>query len=311
MSGHRSIRSSRWAQFRAAAFCIVLPSLLASLTSFAHAAGAVLEERKLPMRFTWVACEPDCRGWIGAVGIVTGDTVKDFDEFAKTRDLSGATVVLDSSGGSVNDAITMGKRWRKMGLLTTVGTTVEMQSPSGVMKPAVLPQAYCESMCVFLLLAGKTRYVPDESQVRVHQIWMGDRADDPKAASYTANDLMIVERDIGRLAKYTFDMGGTGDLLSLSLSVPPWDDLHRLSEQELKLTNLVTTHAVNDVLPMPGASEVPVASLVTKSVLDRFVSGPGDEATPEKTPVASARTSTKTAEASVPTGGVVTTPAEK
>jgi hypothetical protein len=28
-----------------------------------------------------------------------------------------------------------------------------------------------------------------------------------------------VERDIGRLAKYAFDMGGTGDLLSLSLSV--------------------------------------------------------------------------------------------
>jgi len=30
---------------------------------------------------------------------------------------------------------------------------------------------------------------------------------------------MIVERDIGRLAKYTFDMGGAGDLLSLALSV--------------------------------------------------------------------------------------------
>ena len=44
---------------------------------------------------------------------------------------------------------------------------------------------------------------------------MGDRADDAKAASYTAQDLMIVERDIGRLAKYTFDMGGAGDLLSL------------------------------------------------------------------------------------------------
>ena len=55
---------------------------------------------------------------------------------------------------------------------------------------------------------------------------MGDRADDAKAASYTAQDLMIVQRDIGRLAKYTFDMGGTGDLLSLALSVPPWEDLH-------------------------------------------------------------------------------------
>ena len=112
-----------------------------------------------------------------------------------------------------------------------------------------MPEAYCESMCVFLLLSGKTRYVPEAAHVRVHQIWMGDRADDARAASYTAQDMMIVERDIGRLAKYTFDMGGAGDLLSLSLSVPPWEDLHELSPAELRLTNLVTTDAVAEVLP--------------------------------------------------------------
>ncbi|WP_441244915.1 hypothetical protein [Tardiphaga sp. 768_D3_N2_1] len=305
----RSLRSGSSALFRAATFCIVLPGLaaglLASVASSAQAA-VVLEERKLPMRFTWVACEPNCRGWIGAVGIVTGDTVRDFDEFSKGRDLTDATVVLDSSGGSVNDAITMGRRWRKLGLRTTVGITVDQQSSSGAMKPAVVPQAYCESMCVFLLLAGKIRYVSEESQVRVHQIWMGDRADDPKAASYTANDLMIVERDIGRLAKYTFDMGGTGDLLSLSLSVPPWDDLHRLTETELELTNLITTHSVGDVLSEPRDQETPVASLAPKSVQDRFVSGPENENTPvASSPVASSAKSTKTAEASVPTGGVV------
>jgi hypothetical protein len=305
----------RSALFRAAAICLALPGLLAVFAPSAHAA-AVLEERKLPMRFTWVACEPNCRGWIGAVGIVTGDTVKDFDEFARNRDLAGATVVLDSSGGSVNDAITMGRRWRKLGLLTTVGVTVDLQTSSGIMKPAVLPQAYCESMCVFLLLAGNTRYVPDEAHVRVHQIWMGDRADDPKAASYTANDLMIVERDIGRLAKYTFDMGGTGDLLSLSLSVPPWEDLHRLSESELKLTNVANTRDVADVLPEARPAEQPMASLVPKSVQDRFVSGPEDEKPSlDNAPMASASKlstrSTKTAEATVPTGGVATTPADK
>jgi hypothetical protein len=32
---------------------------------------------------------------------------------------------------------------------------------------------------------------------------------------------MIVERDIGRLAKYTFDMGDASDLLALWLNVPP------------------------------------------------------------------------------------------
>jgi hypothetical protein len=60
---------------------------------------------------------------------------------------------------------------------------------------------------------------------------------------------MVVERDIGRLAKYTFDMGGAGDLLSLSLNVPPWEDLHELYRDELRLTNLVTT----DMVAQPGS----------------------------------------------------------
>jgi hypothetical protein len=74
----------------------------------------------------------------------------------------------------------------------------------------------------------------------------------------------------------------------------------------LKLTNLVTTHTVDDVLPEWREQETPVASLVPKSVQDRFVSGPENEKTPvASAPVVSSTKSTKTAEASVPTGGVV------
>ncbi len=264
----------------------------------AHA-GVTLEERKMPMRFGWVACQPNCRGWVSAVGIVTADTPQDFEEFARGRQLGGATIVLDSSGGSVNDSITLGRRWRNLGALTTVGISAQTRTAQGD-RASVAPEAYCESMCVFLLLSGKTRYVPEAAHVRVHQIWMGDRADDAKAASYTAQDLMIVERDIGRLAKFTFDMGGAGDLLSLSLSVPPWEDLHELSRAELRLTNLVTTDAVAEVLPQFDSPNVPVAEVVTKPVQDRFAS---ETASAEKSQAASAK-STKTAEATVPTGGV-------
>jgi hypothetical protein len=264
----------------------------------AHA-GVTLEERKMPMRFSWVACQPNCRGWVSAVGIVTADTPQDFEEFARGRQLGGATIVLDSSGGSVNDSITLGRRWRNLGALTTVGISAQTRTAQGD-RASVAPEAYCESMCVFLLLSGKTRYVPEAAHVRVHQIWMGDRADDAKAASYTAQDLMIVERDIGRLAKFTFEMGGAGDLLSLSLSVPPWEDLHELSRAELRLTNLVTTDAVAEVLPQFDSPNVPVAEVVTKPVQDRFVS---ETVSAEKSQAASAK-STKTAEATVPTGGV-------
>ncbi|MBA2403070.1 MAG: hypothetical protein H0V72_31110 [Bradyrhizobium sp.] len=289
-----SLRIRGWALLGATALCIALPGAITTPGNPAHA-GVTLEERKLPMRFKWVACQPDCRGWVSAVGIVTADSPREFEEFARDRQLGGATIVFDSSGGSVNDSIALGRRFRGLGALTTVGTTVRAQTAQGE-RPQVIPEAYCESMCVFLLLSGKTRYVSPASHVRVHQIWMGDRADDAKAASYTAQDLMIVERDIGRLAKFTFDMGGTGDLLALALSVPPWEDLHELSHAELRLSNLITTDAVADVLPRD--SSTPVAELKSKPTQDRFVSSVVEE----QAPVQPAK-STKTAEAAVPTGG--------
>jgi hypothetical protein len=295
----RSLKSRGWALLGAAALCIALPGAIATLGNSAHA-GVTLEERKLPMRFKWVECQPNCKGWVSAVGIITADSPKDFDEFARGRQLGGATIVLDSSGGSVNDSIALGRRFRTLGALTTVGATVANQTPQGL-RASVKPEAYCESMCVFLLLSGKTRYVPDAAHVRVHQIWMGDRADDARAANYSAQDLMIVERDIGRLAKYTFDMGGAGDLLSLALNVPPWEDLHELSRPELRLTNLVTTDAVADVLPSHDSASVPMADArPSKPTQDRFVSNTvgGDAQT-------QAATSTKTAEAAVPTGSTV------
>ena len=287
-----------WLVLGAAAFGIALTGAVATTGTKAHA-GAALEERKLPMKFSWVACEPNCRGWVSAVGIITADTPRDFEEFSRGRQLGGATVVLDSSGGSVNDAITLGRRFRNLGLSTTVGISVQNRSGQSA-RPAVAPEAYCESMCVFLLLAGKKRYVPEAAHVRVHQIWMGDRADDAKAASYSAQDLMIVERDIGRLAKYTFDMGGAGDLLSLALSVPPWEDLHELDADELKLTNLVTTNLVADVLPHVDVAAPAVAELAPKTQA-RF----GAEAEPQ--PVKS----TKTAEAVVPTGAAQSAGSQK
>jgi hypothetical protein len=310
----RSLDLRGWVLFGATALYIACSGATAALGAAADV-GATLEERKLPMRFSWVACEPNCRGWISAVGIVTSESPGEFDEFARGRRLDGATVVLDSSGGSVNDAIALGRRWRGLGLMTTVGISIENHTAQGD-QAGVVPDAYCESMCVFLLLSGKTRYVPDGAHVRVHQIWMGDRADDARAASYSAQDLMIVERDVGRLAKYTFDMGGAGDLLSLSLSVPPWEELHELSRDELRLTNLVTTDAMAEVLPgiLPKAGNAapPMAELAVKPVQDRFVSSavqaeasvPKEPASQEHAPP---EKSTKTAEA---TGGVVAAPAK-
>lgn len=305
----RSLPWGGWARLCATAVCLALPG--SATLGGTVGASATLEERKLPMNFKWHAAQPacaqDCAGWIGAVGVITSDTPAKFEEFSGGRDLKGTTVVLDSSGGSVLDAISLGRRWRGLGLRTTVGIVIEKEIAGAVARD-IVPDAYCESMCVFLLLSGKTRHVPEGAHVRVHQIWMGDRADDARAASYSADDLMIVERDIGRLAKYTFDMGGTGDLLSLALSVPPWEALHRLSADELRLTNLVTTDAVADV----RTPSDDVVGSVSPKAQDRVVSAPVVVSAPAVVPVISdisdksmrpVPAGTKTAEAHAPTGG--------
>jgi hypothetical protein len=281
----RSLSLSGVAYACAAAIMVCLPAM-AVPGGRADAAGS-LEERKLPMHFAWhgpaddgdaarqdvLACTSGCRGWISAVGVVTGDTPAEFDSFAAGRDLRGATIVLDSSGGSVLDAIKLGRQWRDLGVATTVGTVTQVRSGNGV-RAEIYPDAYCESMCVFLLLSGKTRFVPAGAHVRVHQIWMGDRAEDATAANYSAQDVMIIERDVGRLAKYTFEMGGSGELLGLALSIPPWEPLHELTLSELRQTNLVGTEAVADVGPRGGARAAPRGD---KPVQDRFVeSQPAD-----------------------------------
>ena len=89
-------------------------------------------------------------------------------------------------------------------------------------------------------------------------------------------------------------------MLSLALSVPPWEDLHRLSRAELKLTNLVTTDLVADVLPPRESVSVPMADAKPKASQDRIAVSTAEEETSAK--------STKTAEAHVPTGGTNVTP---
>jgi hypothetical protein len=281
-------RIVRLSAYRALAVVCALQGLMAAFSP-AAVGGAAHLERKLPMHFTWYECEPNCGHWIGAVGTVTEETPKIFDEFAGGRDLGGATVVLDSAGGSVNDAIALGTKWRQIGLRTTVGSVTAMGGRLGVS-----PQAWCESMCVFLLLSGEIRYVPEQAHIGVHQIWLGNRVENAEVATYDAQDMMIVERDIGRLAKYTFDMGGTGELLSLSLEVPPWETLHELSPQELQTTNLINTAAVADVLPAARRADSAVSPAAPDSEQKRLVGTFKGRATP------SATKSTKTAEAGLP-----------
>jgi hypothetical protein len=212
-------------------------------------------DRTLPMRFELrlqgpaESCGAKCQAWISASGAITADSGRDFQQFAQAhnsgRDLANATVVLDSGGGSVLGAIALGREIRRLALAATIGRVVDLAAGAKETPRATLsPRGDCESMCAFVLLAGVRRSVPPEARVMVHQIWLGDRRDDPTAANYSAEDLVLVQRDIGRLAQYTAEMGASTELLGLALRIPPWEPMHSMTAEELRSTRLATDDAV-------------------------------------------------------------------
>jgi len=222
--------------------------------------------RSLPMQFEWrvegpaEACGAKCRTWVSAIGTITADTVHDFREFARQHDLHGMTLALDSGGGSVHGALELGREIRRLGMTTTVGKTIALPASPGLETPraALSPHADCESMCVFVLLGGTKQIVPDEARLMVHQIWLGDRRDDAVAATYSAEDLVLVQRDIGRLARYTIEMGGSADFLELSLRIPPWEPMRTLTREEIARMRVAAG-------PQPEAPPLTTASVTSAS----------------------------------------------
>src|SRR6266852_5259345 len=224
-----------------------------------------------PMRFEWRregpadVCGSSCRVWISAIGYLTSDTAREFEAFAEKNDIRGTVLVLDSDGGSVLGTIALGRAIRRLEMVTTVGKTVPLPpTAQGERRAKLAPNASCESMCAFLLLAGSRRYVPPQAQVLVHQIWLGKKRKNALDSNYSAEELNLVQRDIGRLAQYTIEMGGGIELLETALRIPPWEPLYALSKEEIERMRLNTIATLFDrdlTAPAPAPATTSLATV--------------------------------------------------
>jgi hypothetical protein len=238
-----------------ASVCVVLA--LAFMTRGALTPSDLIEpvagiaDNSSPMHFALFAdgppeaCATMCRPLIAASGMITADTSRQFVTFVRDNALqaalgghANATVVLESDGGSVLGALDLGRAIRRLGFATTVGRVIERRGATAIKYGETIARADCQSMCAFVLLGGVLRHVPPDARVLVHQIWLGDRRDDAVAANYTAEDLVVVQRDIGAILQYTTDMGGDIELVALSLKVPPWEPMRALTREELRRMKL-------------------------------------------------------------------------
>lgn len=241
----------------------------------------------LPMKFALLtegpaeACGAKCRPLISATGMITADTPRAFQAFVRDNavpvskgGVPGAIVVLESVGGSVLGALDLGRAIRRLGYATTVGRVIEHKAKSGAVFGETLARADCQSMCTFVLLGGVLRAVPLDARVLVHQIWLGDRRDDADAANYTAEDLMVVQRDIGSIMQYTVEMGGDVELVALSLKVPPWEPMRVLSREELRRTHLDLAN-IGDTAAVVSAVQTAAGPAPVDEDGDRSATGRG------------------------------------
>jgi hypothetical protein len=226
---------------------LILGITLGAIAAIDPKAAAAADRRAQAMQFELLregpaeACASSCDAWVSAIGVITADTPDDFGHFAKQHDVRGAVIALDSAGGSVHGGLLLGRAIRRLEMITTVGKTIDLPLQSDGVKRAILsPWAACESMCAFVILAGVERHVPVEAQVRVHDIWPGDRRSLATSGTYSAEELAVVQRDVAQLARYTVEMGGTFGLLEVALQVPPWEPMHQLSRAELRAMNMAT-----------------------------------------------------------------------
>lgn len=147
--------------------------------------------------------------------IVPGAATSFADEIERRGDYV-ETVALNSPGGSVEDALVIGRLIRESGFNTAVGDG-----------------ALCGSSCPLVLAGGVERIVSDNAAVGVHQIYAGAGGDDIGSAQAMSDAQSIT----ARIARYLGEMGIDPLVWINAMETPP-DRLYFLTMDEMEQTRL-------------------------------------------------------------------------
>src|ERR1700704_6898499 len=145
------------------------------------------------------------------------------------------TVVLNSPGGSVADALTMGRliRERKFATEVEVGK-------------------YCASSCPLLFAGGVERRAGDKAAIGVHQVAAIGSAN----GAAPRDEMDVAQRISARCQRYLGDMGINLQVWVHAMETPH-DKLFIFKPDELKLLNIVTAGATPVASPAPAAPAPP------------------------------------------------------
>ncbi len=146
-------------------------------------------------------------------------------------------VLLSSVGGNVAAGYGIGEVFRQINATVIVGRAVPSSSGSGY----TFGPGGCASACVFALMGGKNRVVPEGSKVGVH--WMSGPVPQVSSGSVfapsseTKDDSDAKEQ---RMRQYMRRMGVRPDLAAFIRKVP-YSEMHVMTAQELQRFGLART----------------------------------------------------------------------
>jgi hypothetical protein len=156
-------------------------------------------------------------GRLLATGTIRPGTAKAFAAEIEKRGSYVKTVVLHSPGGSVTDALEMGRLIRKSGFATEVEDG-----------------RYCASSCPLVFAGGIERRAGEKSAIGVHQV----TAVGPDGAT-PANGMDSVQRISAECQRYLRDMG-IDSMVWIHAMETPKDELFYFKPAELLSLKLVT-----------------------------------------------------------------------
>jgi hypothetical protein len=175
------------------------------------------------------------RGRLMATGTITPGISQSFAAEAERHGEYIRTVVLNSPGGSVTDALAMGRLIREKRFATEVEAG-----------------KYCVSSCALVFAGGVDRLAGDKAVIGVHQVAAtGSPANGPPR-----DEMRIAQTISAQCEQYLGDMG-VSLLVWVHAMETPHDRLFAFAPSELKSLNIVTTAAVaatqpDTTKPVPG-----------------------------------------------------------
>ncbi|EAR51597.1 hypothetical protein OG2516_01721 [Oceanicola granulosus HTCC2516] len=171
----------------------------------------------MPSRLLFESTRWEGRPTLTVAGQIEAGDAERFAEYLDAERTPPELVYLNSPGGSVVDALAIGRALRDLGAETRM-TEADI----------------CLSACPYMLAGGAVRAVEDGAMVGVHQHYFGENTALP--AFLAVED---IQRGQGAVMAYLDEMGIDPRLMQPALVTPP-DEIYLLTQDELAQYGLVT-----------------------------------------------------------------------